>query len=558
MSQSSGYSAAEWADRLLSGDREVTPFYVGSPDDVFNHAGRRLQKMPAPLDESELDQWRQWLAPFGMTKAVDGNLAALTSAKTIAVVTGQQAGFLGGPLFTLYKAAGAIRLARDIQKQTGIRCVPLFWVASDDHDFAEVAVYNWPGSRGRVFNQRFEEQPEDSGRPVFDRCLSKPDMEAFTKVFTDSTGESMFRKDTLEFIQRIVALPGLTWESQFVACLLEWFGKAGLVPLVPRLSFMRMRAARVMRSEIESLGVTSELLINEGVRLERQGVGNSVIHRSGNEANFFLSEDGVRAKVRWKGEVAELLHPVKGHVLGTLSQRELFQRLENHPEDFSPNAALRPVVQDALLPTVAYVGGPSEVVYHAQAGPLYGHFDVFRPIVIPRPSALLLTSRARRILDRWQVKPGEVLSLDQEALKATAAWKADREKARIQFAERVAAIRTEIGLLDEVIDTNVRDTGLVRASARLRRTFDKATRRLDKGLDSWLASRDQQVQGEYHDLDTLLFPGGGKQERLLGALSPLLLEAGPAAPLAFIDRLDPLSSGTTVLKLEELPGIQLK
>ncbi len=558
MSQSPNEFAASWAERLLAGDREVASFYAGVPADSFDHAKRRVAEAPVPLGESELAEWTEWLAPFAPRKAMTRNLATLARPDTIVVVTGQQAGFLGGPLYTLYKAAGAIRLARDISRQTGLRCVPLFWVASDDHDFAEVAVHHWLGANGVVRSRAFVESPGDVGKPVSDRTVPQEDLRAFAAEFAESTGDSKFRSDVLGFVERISAGPQTTWESQFVTCLVDWFGDAGLVPVVPRLPFMRRRAAATMRAEIEAQGGTSQRLLEAGMRLDSLGAAGALIHRTGDEANFFLSENGVRSKVRWSNGRAEILHPVTGRKTGDIAKSDLLLRLSASPQDFSPNAALRPVVQDAALPTVAYVGGPSEVVYHAQAGVLHEDFGVFRPIVVPRPSAVLVTSKARRILARWEARISDVGGLDRAQLAKMAAWRADPEKARAQFAKSLAAIRAEIAMIDETIGTHARDTALARASARLRRSLGKGAAKLEAGLDARLAAQDTQVAAELKYLDALLFPGGSRQERTLGALSPLLLEGGPATPLALVDRLDPLEPGTRVLPLDELPGVQLR
>lgn len=545
----SGFSAL-WSARLRAGDPGVLAWHSCSPRDAARRSRERDSQPVAPLAAGELAEWSAFLAPFAPPAAVKKNLALLSGPRARVVATGQQAGLFGGPALVLYKAAAAIRLARDLQRETGEPHVPVFWIASDDHDFAEVSAHAWIDAAGRLREQRVDENPSDSGKPVFARALGTEPFANLLAEFEASTPPTLFREGVLAALR---SLDPTTWESQFASCLLAWFGDAGLVPFVPRMAWARRRAAGIMRAEIAARGATARMLREAGEKLEAVGAKGVVIHRAGDEANFFVDHDGVRAKVRWRGDAAELLHPVANRTLAIRTADELGRCLDESPEAFSPNAALRPVVQDAILPTAAYVGGPAEVVYHAQAGVLYPHFDVFRPAVVPRPSAMAVDPRVRRILERWRLDPAEVARGGPALLRETAARLADRDGLRDAASQRVAALRRDVQALGEV---GGGDTAIERASARLRSSVEKGAARIERLVQEHLLRRDAQVAAELEVLLDSLFPHGEPQERELGAWSPMLLEGGAAFVRALPDALDPMAEGTAVLELDRVGAVR--
>lgn len=541
MSATPGFSA-KWVERLRAGDPEVLAWYACAPRDVAERSRLRAQHQTAPLAADELAEWRAFLAPFAPHAAVGKNLARLADGSARVVVTGQQAGFLGGPLLVLWKAAAAIRLARDLQKETGAPHVPVFWVASDDHDFAEVAAHAWVDADGKARERRFGEAAGDSGRPVFARGLGNA-LPEFLAEFEETLPKTLHRDDIVAALRKI---DGATWESQFVACLLAWFGECGLVPFAPRMEWARRRAVPLMEREIAVRGATARMLRESGERLEALGARGVVIHRAGDEANFFVDEGGVRAKVRWRGDAAELLHPVTSKLLATKGADDLLRDLRARPDAFSPNAALRPVVQDAILPTVAYVGGPAEVVYHAQAGVLYETFGAFRPAVVPRPSAVVVDPRTRRILERWGIGARDAVAGGAEFLRAMAAKLGDRDGLSDRAAERLAALRENAAALDELL-APARDTALERSATRLRRSIDKGTARIQRLVVDGLARRDAQVARELALLLDAFFPFGEPQERKIGAWAPFLVEGGMRAAAQLPDALDPFGGEVAVL-----------
>ncbi|MCB2154114.1 bacillithiol biosynthesis cysteine-adding enzyme BshC [bacterium] len=544
----------QWQERLRNADPEVLAWYAAGPQDLAEHARRRIDRMPDPLTDNELQEWLDWLAPFDPPESVLSNLRKLTEAGTLAVVTGQQAGLFGGPMMVLFKAIAAVKLAREIETATGRPTVPIFWVASDDHDFAEIAVHEWAAADGSLRTWRVEEDPAQAGFPVYARTLPKEQLRAFLEEFLESTPETDFRPDIEAFIRTQIEDPTATWESQFVATILKYLGTTGLVPVAPRLGWLRRRAAPVMKREIEMATDSSRLLLEAGERLQGLGAEGATIHRRGNEASFFLDWKGVRAKVVWDADTAKVLHPVGGEELAQLTRDELLGRLDSTPEDFSPNAALRPVVQDVALPTVAYVGGPAEVLYHAQIGALYEHFDAFRPALVPRPSGVLIEGRLNRLAKKLDLSIAEALQGGSTEVHEAAVRQADPEGLRGRVDEQVREVQRALEQLGTLVESETKDTGLRQAVDKIAGGVEKGTEKFIGRLDDFLIRRDQERVQQADRLIEALWPNGAPQERVVGMLSPLVRNYGPDAPIAIGEALDPHAQGMQMLDVSAIMG----
>lgn len=158
-----------WCAALWRGDSPAAGWYAGAPSSIAAHAERRRAEAPRPLDQAEADAWAAWLAPFDPPKAIAKGIRALRDPAAVVVATGQQAGIAGGPLFTIAKAIAAARWARRIESETGKPAVAVFWIASDDHDFDEVASASWIAPDGSQRAWSAGDAPAGDGRPVHEQ-----------------------------------------------------------------------------------------------------------------------------------------------------------------------------------------------------------------------------------------------------------------------------------------------------------------------------------------------------------------------------------------------------
>jgi len=385
------------------------------------------------------------------------------------------------------------------------------------------------------------------GRPVYREAFGPDRAGAIIDAWLESTRETEFRPGVEEFLRRETRRPGATWESQFIATIVHWLGFTGIVPVAPRLGWVRRRSAAIMRMEIEAGGETSRILAGDGEALESSGAKHLTLHRRGNEANFFLHEGDARLKVEWRDGAAAAL--AAGEVARILEGTELLDLLVSDPGSFSPNAALRPLVQDAALPTVAYIGGPSEVLYHAQLRGLYDRFRVFRPAVIPRPSLLLVEPRGRRLAERLGIPMEELGSIDPEAIQARAAEAGDAAGLRGDVARACDEAEQALAAILDRLGSELPDTGVLKAAGKLREGLEKGREVLAKRLDEAILRRGGEAQQQAERLIGAIRPGGQPQERSIGWLAPLLTNYGPEAFERIAGRLDHRVPGMQVIDL---------
>ncbi|MBI1293079.1 bacillithiol biosynthesis cysteine-adding enzyme BshC [bacterium] len=514
-------SPANWQKAWLAGDSIPQRFFRNQPFDWA--AGVREVGAWTPLDDAAVEEWKALLIPH---VADAGSLAPIDQLRcpdALVVVSGQQAGAGLGPLYSLFKALAAGRWAREVAAQTGRPTVALFWVASDDHDLEEVRRAAWLGGDGGLRESDLAADSADGSRSVWREKLDSAKVAAFLEEFEAGTPPTEFRPTVLELLRQAF-IPGATFESQFVRLACRLLLPLGIVPIVPRLRFLRERAADLLALEIDHSAKTNANVMAQADALRAVGV-EPLLHRRGNELNFFVDIDEIRAPIsRREDGLLVARSPIdKGVELASWSEGELLTLLRSEPGRFSPNAILRPLVQDSALPTVAYVGGPGEILYHAQLAPLYAQFGVHRAALLPRPNLFLLDTKSTKALQKLGLSP-ESLSTgsDPTASLATAS-----SPLLDKHDGQAAAVEAALAELKKFLAEEIPDQAVERSFEKLAGAATTGLERLRERVAASIASRDEERTRSAAKLRDVLFPKGTPQERILTPLAPLLVNYGP-------------------------------
>ncbi len=372
-----------FTDLVYDFDR-VQPFYHRAPFAAESYrAAAGEVRLDAARRRALVDALREQNTGSGPAAE---NLDRLSDPSTLVVATGQQVGLYTGPIFTIYKALSAIRLAEDLTAR-GIRAVPVFWLATEDHDLEEVN-HAW------IFDAA--NQPLRLEAAV----TAQPNQPVGQVPLADGvTGTLAAALDGLPHgaeVSRWAAeayAGGATFGSGFQALLGRLLAPHGLLLMDPQAPGLRRLAAPLIRRAIEKAPELTADLLARGQQLARGGY-HVQVHVEEKSSLFFLVEGGRRTPLHRDTDTYE--SEGSRH-----SRSELLARLESHPEDFSPNVLLRPVIQDFLLPTVAYIGGPAELAYLAQAEVLYRQLLGRMPVALPRAGFTLLDARADKLLNRY-------------------------------------------------------------------------------------------------------------------------------------------------------------
>lgn len=506
---------------LAEAPERVAAFYPSAPDDRMAWA-RRAETVralwAAPGAEARrsalVAALRAYHDRMGLTSAQETNLQALTRGDALVVVAGQQAGLLGGPLFCAYKALGAVRRAAAAAAALGCPVVPVFWVASEDHDWSEVSRAQLAGPDGRL--QHFALPGAGDFRsaghvplPAEARHL----VGALTSLFPPTPVGAPCAEALWSTLRR----PGRqTLADWFAAQLQALFGGTGLLLYDPMWPALRALAAPVFSGAAQRAAAANAVIVAAGERLAQSG------YRPGldiepDHAHLFVYHQGRRVALHLAGDRLRTRDGAVDFPAGELPARAL-----QEPTAFSPNVALRPVVQDFTLPVLCQLGGPGEVAYLAQLGAVFPLWDREAPPVAPRPGGTLLLPADMEALRACGATVEEVrqdvgAAVDRAAARACpldldALFAAERA----ELTERQARLRTALGAVAPTLPAIVDGNGerVLYQLAYLERKARQHRRRAQGGLSQGLRA----AAGR-------LFPGGSLQERN-SLLWPYLFTAG--------------------------------
>ena len=362
----------------ISQKESLTPFYNRFPD-IAAFGGQLADKQ---FDESK----RQILvdALQRQYQAIDTkpDLAILLQPNTFTVTTGHQLNIFSGPLYIIYKLITTIKLARKLKETyPTYNFVPLYWMATEDHDFAEINHFS-------LFGNSYAWQTEQRG------AVGRMNPQELKTLFRQIPEKlSLFEEAYLKHST-------LADATRFYVN--ELFGAEGLVCLDADDAALKRVFALVMRDELTQQK-SGELVHHQTQKLEMLGYKTVIAPR---DINLFYLDNQLRERIERKENGAYRVV----HTSLTFSEGELLTLLKEHPERFSPNVVLRPLYQETILPNLAYIGGPSEVPYWLQLKPVFEHYQTTFPILMPRNFALYIPSVSAKRVSRLGLTPEETFS----------------------------------------------------------------------------------------------------------------------------------------------------
>ena len=430
------------------------------------------------------------------------NIESLNDENTIAIVTGQQVGILGGPLYTIYKVITAIRLAKQYnEKYEGYNFVPVFWLEGDDHDFNEVRSINIFDAENQVLNIGYKQEIEDDDAKLsvgginFDESIND-----FFTQFESNLRNTDFKIDLLLKLKSCYQ-SGKSFKQGFKELLFWLFDEYGLVIFDPQDSQVKTILKPIFKKEVNDFSVHTQKLIQVSAKLEELYHAQVKVK----PVNLFYHTDDGRYSVEPVDEVFKLRRKRK-----QFTKDEILEEIENYPERFSPNVLLRPICQDYIFPTGFYIAGPSEISYFAQVTPLYDFYKIVTPVVFPRSSVTLLEKNVGAALDKYDLTLNDVfLGLEELKEKVIAGLSEnDIEKA---FNEASTEIDLAIDRLKENLFAI--DKTLVDSSLRYREKIVTSIAELKSKATKAQETKHETTIRQLTRLSNLLYPLGNLQER---------------------------------------------
>lgn len=335
---------------------------------------------------------------YGAGKATFENIEILRDENSLAVVTGQQTGLFGGPLYTLYKTLTAVKSSILFAEKLNKKCVPVFWMTSEDSDFDEVNHIFALDKENKIQKIAFSHKPsaishQNMKIPVKDIVLGG-DIINVLRILKDSLPETEFSNEVFERLGKCYK-KGKVFQVAFAEWMVELTSKYGVILLDPSDERLKRLGISVFKKEIESAPESSNLIVNTAKRLKESGFHAQVELREEGVNLFYC--DGERKIIKKKNGEFEIGERRVG-------RNELLEILEKEPFRFSTNVALTPIYRDAILPDFCYVAGPSEIAYFGEYKKSYEFFGIKMPLVFPRTSVTLVEKKIKNIFEKYNLK----------------------------------------------------------------------------------------------------------------------------------------------------------
>jgi bacillithiol biosynthesis cysteine-adding enzyme BshC len=460
------------------------------------------------------------------------NIEALRKPEACVVATGQQAGLFGGPLYSIYKALTAIKLARKFEAEArgARRFVPIFWVAGDDHDLAEIDHADLIGKSGTLQRMRLNLQPQSVGRSTCDVMLDAASLDALRTELSGAIEDEASASRLLD------AYNGRNLSRAFATLLSGWLGPLGLV--VVEAHDMRALASNVLLHELTHYETTATLIEGEAASLRVHGYSPGFNGKARPGPHFFITTEPAKIRARLEPSGAGTFHEhspafdARGENARSYSTEELTHLIREHPERFSASAALRPVVQQSIFPVAAAVLGPGEIDYWAQLKKVHDQFGAIFPLVVPRATLTLIDGSTSKALRKLEIEPNSPdIFGDEEKLKARIL--AGSEISR-QIEERTRTILNELDKL--AADVQTVDKGLNPLFDKTRERFAHELQRIAEKTAASLSQRGGANQSRLQQIATFVRPKNQPQERVLNCGQ--LMARYPNLPKELLETID--------------------
>ncbi|MEX1138810.1 MAG: bacillithiol biosynthesis cysteine-adding enzyme BshC [Bacteroidota bacterium] len=436
------------------------------------------------------------------------NIDALSNDNALAVVTGQQVGLFTGPLYTIYKTLTTLKLTEKLQEQfPDFVFVPVFWLEGEDHDYEEVGSVKLLSQANDLLTLSYDpgEKVRTGNAGAVGQIEFQESIGDLFQMLETNLPVTEFRPRVMELF-RVAYQKGMTFNRAFVHLMNDLLEDSGLVFLNPNDPQLKKLLSPVFRHELEHTPRTCQLVVDQSVEVEKQYHAQI----KPKPVNLFFFHNAGRYLIEPKSTGFGLKNSrhqfTKDEILGLTDEK---------PELFSPNVVLRPICQDSLLPTIAYVGGPGEISYFAQLKPVYAEFNIPAPVLYPRASASIIEEKVEKVFKRYQFSLTDFFS-DVELVKQRVAEHSSSVKIGELFGGTGGSITETLESLR---------AGLIKIDPTLAGALDTARSKIDFQLEGLrqktVAAQKRQNEVAIRQVEKAanhVFPGSNFQEREINVL----------------------------------------
>lgn len=494
----------------IDGKEQLKPFYGLFPEPKNFKEQIKAKEKFAHRDVLYQSLVRQY-GKMKVSEAVSSNLELLKSSKTFTITTGHQLNIFTGPLFFIYKISAVINACKTLKGlYPEYNFVPVFWMASEDHDFEEIRSFS-------LYGKKYTWNTDQTG------AVGRFHPKSIEKILPDIPGDiNIFRDAYLKYS---------TLAESCRHYVNELFGKDGIVIIDGDDASLKTLFKPVIREDV--LKQTPKALVEEkNEKLRALGYHTQVFAR---DINFFYLDTNVRGRIEKAGDGYSVVDTSI-----YLSQEEMEDLIEKSPEKFSPNVILRPVYQEVILPNLAYVGGPAEMIYWLQLKGIFDHIKLPFPVLLPRSFALYIEKQHH---DKWKKTGLELADLFKEKNYIFNHWVISNTKHDLTLGKELTVFES---LMDEIsVRASEIDKTLMQNIAAQKLKIKKSIQSIEHKMLRAEKRLHKEKLGQIEAVKDALFPKGKLQERTDNFLS--FAQKDPAFVSKMIEMLDPFDFNFNVI-----------
>lgn len=474
----------------LDAAESLRPFYAFSADKKGIASAIENRKRFPVNRKALVEELRRRYASLTITEETEKNLQLLESENCFTVCTAHQPNIFTGHLYFIYKILHAIRLSEELKKEfPGNLFVPVYYMGSEDADLEELGEVVIGGKK----MQWHTNQSGAVGRMKVDKALV-----SMIDEIAGQIGVMAHGKEVIDLL-RVHYIPGRTIEEATFGLVNDMFGSFGLVVLLPDSPAIKSLFVPVMQKELEEQ--FSSKAVEETVN---QFPEQYKIQAAGREINlFYLDEEG-RNRIEKNGEDYQIVNTTK-----QFSKSGMVKELNDHPEKFSPNVILRPVLQETVLPNIAFIGGGGELAYWLELKSVFERSDVAYPVLFLRNSFLMISCKNKSLYEKLGLRIEDLF--DNEA-QLSASWVARHADVQVSLQYELEELRSYYHKL-QTISSKVDITLSRHAEALMVKAEDKV-KALEKKLLRAEKRKHEASIRQIEKLKLALFPNGSLQERV--------------------------------------------
>lgn len=483
----------------ISDFSKVEEYFEFNPFDDSSITQKATSLSPTKEREAYVSALKKYHDNLGIKQ--EKALAKLAKSDSLSVVTGQQLGVYGGPLFTVYKTLTTILLARKWEAKLNRPVVPVFWLADEDHDFEEATEIGFSGNDGW---DEFDYKQESNGFPVAHQKFNDAILE-LEKGIKEYLPETDFSKDLWNEMSYFFNKEN-TFAQAFAKFIDYFFGKYGVLIAGSNHPAIKKILAPSFIESIENASIIEKNLNFQSQKLKDKLHQQVLVSQSN---LFYIHEKEGRVKI----STSDFENWSASNLKWT--KNELIKEINDAPEKFSPNVFLRPVAQDVLLPTLGYVAGPGEIAYYGQMKTLYKAFNLTMPVIFPRLSATIIESGIHRIMEKLPFEISEYGNRieDLESKFVELNNTIDVEEVFRSWKEGLEETAEEPKRIIQDIDASLEAT-VGKTVAQFSTDLDKLKGKIYRSIKQQESTQIQRIS----KIKNQLFPDGVLQERKISPI----------------------------------------